>query len=236
MELEEIFSKYNCTLNKKLDNFEKYVRRQVLSKFLVRYELFKKIKNVKGSIVECGVYHGGGVMAWAKLSTIFEPYAIYRNIIGFDTFEGFPSIDEKDVPKTTDNRNLKEKGLKTNYDVKEELEELIKIYNKNRYLGNFPKIELVKGDACNTIPEYIDNNSHLAIALLYLDFDLYNPTKIALEKLLPRVVKGGIIVFDEVNVKIWPGETQAILEKFGNFNNLELKKFDFEAKTSYIVL
>jgi hypothetical protein len=45
-----------------VDNFEKYVKRQYLARFLVRYELFKLIKSVKGSIIECGVHQGGGLM------------------------------------------------------------------------------------------------------------------------------------------------------------------------------
>ena len=40
--------------------FTKYTRRHELARFMVQYELFKKILNIKGSIVECGVYTGGG--------------------------------------------------------------------------------------------------------------------------------------------------------------------------------
>jgi hypothetical protein len=233
MDMEEIFNNFGGTFNKKMDNFEKFVPRQALSRFLARYELFKMIKDVKGDIVECGVYYGGGVMAWAKLSTILEPYALYRNIIGFDTFEGFPNTHEKDKSEWK-NRNLKEKALNPKYDVKKELEEIIKNYDENRYLGKFPKIELVKGDSIKTIPEYVEKNPQLTISLLFLDFDLYRPTKIALKYLFPRVVKGGIVVFDEVNNKLWPGETKAIFEKFGSFNKLEIKKFNFEPKVAYM--
>lgn len=44
----------------KLENFCKYVPRQTLTTFISKYELFKKIINIHGSIVECGVYLGGG--------------------------------------------------------------------------------------------------------------------------------------------------------------------------------
>src|SRR4051812_16642540 len=36
---------------KKMENFPKYVRRQNLTRFLVLYEIFKQIVEVKGSIV-----------------------------------------------------------------------------------------------------------------------------------------------------------------------------------------
>ena len=174
-------------------------------------------------------------MALAKLSSALEPYAIHRKVIGFDTFEGFPSISTKDYG-LIENRSLKEKGFCTDYDVFNELLELIKEYDENRYINHFAKIELIKGDALKTIPEYVSNNKHLIVALLFLDFDLYEPTKIALEYLLPRIPKGGIIAFDELNNQYWPGETMALLDKFININKLEIKKFDFDPNISYIKL
>ena len=80
----------------KIDAFPKYATRQAIAKFLTKYELFQQILNVNGSIVEAGVLHGGGTLAWAKLSSILEPTNHTRKVIGFDTFEGFPSVDEKD--------------------------------------------------------------------------------------------------------------------------------------------
>ena len=58
----------------KLRNFSKYVCRQDIARFMVFFELFKKQIDLKGSIVECGVHQGGGLMTWAKLSSILEPY------------------------------------------------------------------------------------------------------------------------------------------------------------------
>ena len=51
-----------------------------------------KILNIEGSIVECGVWNGAGLLSYAKLVEIFEPYSIKRKVIGFDTFEGFVDI------------------------------------------------------------------------------------------------------------------------------------------------
>jgi len=58
-----MFEKSKCSTDKKLANFTKYVRRQHLARFMVQYELFKRQLNIKGSIVECGVHNGGGVMS-----------------------------------------------------------------------------------------------------------------------------------------------------------------------------
>ena len=234
--MKNLILKYDYDLDIKLNNFEKYVRRQAMSRFLARYELFKKIINIKGSIIECGVHYGGGVMCWAKLSANLEPVAIHRKIIGFDTFEGFNAIDIKDKPKELENEKLKKGGFSTQVDIYEELQNCIEEYDENRFLNQFSKVELVKGDATKTIPEYLEKNQHLIIALLYLDFDLYKPTKVALEYLLPRVPKGGLIVFDEINNKNWPGETIAMMEKFLNLNNLCIQKFSFDPNIAYIIL
>lgn len=90
--IERLFNNSNDSIETKLDNFPKYVRRQHLKRFLAMYEVFKLILPIKGSIVECGVHRGFSLMTWAKLSTILEPENLTRRIYGFDTFEGFPSI------------------------------------------------------------------------------------------------------------------------------------------------
>jgi len=230
-----VINKYDYDTRAKLYNFEKYVPRQPLARFLAKYELFKLIKNTKGSIVECGVHFGGGLMGWAKLSSAFEPYAIHRKIIGFDTFDGFPDVTEHDLESKT-HSNLKPGGFKSHSQIYQELEECIAEYDENRFLNQFNKVELVKGDANITIPKYIDDNKHLVISLLYLDFDLYEPTKTALEYLLPRIPKGGIIAFDEINNESWKGETIAALEYFESFNKLEIKKFEFDPNIAYAIV
>jgi len=102
-------------------------------------------------------------------------------------------------------------------------------------LNKFEKVFLVKGDALETIPQYIEENPHLLVSLLFLDFDLYEPTKVALENFLPRMSKGSIIAFDEINNPWWPGETTALLEKF-NLREVQINRFTFDPNISYIIL
>lgn len=80
----------------KLRSFSVYTPRQVISDFLARYELFKQIRDVQGSVVEFGVFAGQGLMSFAHFSAILEPNNLNREIIGFDTFTGFPDIQEQD--------------------------------------------------------------------------------------------------------------------------------------------
>jgi|TARA_Y100000310_G_scaffold338835_1_gene429629 hypothetical protein len=222
-------------IDEKFKNFELFVHRRYLARFIVRYELFKKIMNIEGSIIECGVWNGGGVLAWGKLSEIFEPYAIKRKIIGFDTFEGFPHVNDKDKGKNL-NPNVKKGAFKPENSTYDEILSSIEIFNNERYLNQFNKIELVKGDALRTIPDFVNENNHLIVALLFLDFDLYEPTKVALETLLPRVPKGGIVAFDEINNPGWPGETMALVEQIATLNKIEIRKFHFDANIAYITI
>ena len=228
-------SKYQIPVDISQANFEKYVKRQSLSRFMARYELFKLQMQIKGCVVECGVHHGGGVMAWAKLSSALEPYAIDRRIFGFDTFEGFPSVDDKDAGSKDNNEQVKVGGFSTGYDVYQELNDVIAEYNQNRFLNQYDKVFLEKGDACKTIPEFVNKHPYLLISLLFMDFDLYEPTKVALEYFLPRMSKGAILAFDEINNAWWPGETLALLESL-DIRNYEIKRFSFDPSIAYIVL
>jgi hypothetical protein len=229
--LEDYYGRSIGSHVEKLQNFSKYVPTQDLRKFICRYELFKKILEVHGSIIECGVLYGGGLMTWAQLSEILEPLNHLRNIIGFDTFTGFVSICEKD--KTGTAVQGKKGGLAI--DVYEDLLESIKLYNRNRFLKHIEKVKLVKGDIGETLPQYLEGNPHLVVSLLYLDFDIFEPTVIALRYLKPRIPKGGIIAFDELNHEVWPGETIAVMQEIG-IPNLKVERFPFGSTMSYAVM
>ena len=206
----------------RLENFPKYVRRQHLKRFLAMYEIFKRVLPVKGSIVECGVFRGFGLMSWAKLSTILEPENLTRRIYGFDTFEGFPAVDEKDKSRFAE---MKPGDLSAqSYD---ELRALIEQYDRDRFLGHIPKVELIKGDITQAVPAFMQANPHLLVSLLFIDCDLYEPTKAALEAFLPRMPKGAILAFDELDNPRWPGETVALLDSIGS-RNLRLQRLEWD--------
>ena len=228
---KEWFDKNPSSWESKLENFPKYVRRQNLTRFIALYEIFKEVVKVKGSIIECGVNQGFGLMTWSKLSAIIEPVNLTRRIYGFDTFEGFPEISSKDMSATS--KHVKKGDLAA--DTFNELEALAAINDSTRYLGHIEKTHLVKGDATKTIPKFIKDNPHLLVSLLYLDFDLYEPTKSALENFYPRMPKGAVIAFDELDNPLWPGETEAMLEFFDK-NKLEIQRLPYDPYIGYAVI
>ena len=228
---KKCFDKNPSSWEQKMENFPKYVRRQNLTRFLVLYEIFKKILDVKGSIIECGVNQGYGTMTWAKLSAILDPVNLTRRIYGFDTFNGFPEVSNKD--RSSNSSHVKKGDLSAN--TFDEINNLAEIHDSTRFLGHIPKVQLVKGDATKTIPKFIKTNPHIVVSLLFLDFDLYKPTKTALDYFYPRMPKGSIIAFDELDNPLWPGETQAMIE-FCKTNKLRIQRIPFDPYIGYAVV
>jgi hypothetical protein len=229
--VENIFSGSAGSVSEKIDAFPKFASRQALAKFLARYEIFKRILSVNGSIIECGVLHGGGLLCLAKLSSILEPANHTRKIIGFDTFSGFPSIHEED--RRGSSSHLQTGGLQGS--SLQDVQAAIDLYDKNRPLSHIDKVKLVAGDLTETAPKFLEEHPHLVVALLYLDLDLYEPTLCALETFLPRMPKGAIVAFDELNAEIFPGETSAVQKAIG-ISNLRIERFPFDPYVSFAVL
>jgi hypothetical protein len=210
-------------------NFAVYANRQDINRFLALHELFKLQLPVKGSSVECGVFGGSSLFTFAHLSGIYEPSNYHRKIIGFDTFEGFPGWS--DIDEFEPSRGI----FRPEFDTYKELSNAAVAFQKNHYLEGEEKISLIKGDATKTIPEFLEKNKHFICSMLYLDFDIYEPTKVALSNFLPRMPKGSILVFDEIHNPHWPGETQALVDVLG-INNVEIRNFSFNPNIAYIKL
>lgn len=228
--IARIFEACTDSTDVKLDGFPKYARRQHLKRFLAMYEIFKLALPVKGSVVECGVFRGFGLMSWAKLSTILEPENLTRRIYGFDTFDGFPSLNEKDENAHTQTHVGDLRA--SSYD---ELLQLIALYDQDRFLGHIPKVSLVKGDITVTASKFVAEHPHVLISLLFIDCDLYEPTKAALRHFLPRMPPGAVLAFDELDNPQWPGETLAMLEETAR-RPLNLRRLDWDPYISYAVL
>ncbi|MFC2051128.1 TylF/MycF/NovP-related O-methyltransferase [Chloroflexota bacterium] len=233
IDLETYFESSIGSNVEKLQNFAKYVPRQTLTRFISKYEIFKKILNIQGSIVECGVFLGGGLMTFAQLSAILEPVNHQRKIIGFDTFSGVTDLSKED--EKGESVHAKKGGFAIDARAYEDLKRCIELYDSNRFISHIPKVFLVKGDVKETLPKYLEDNPHTVVSLLYLDMDVFQPTRVAIERLVPRMPKGAIIAFDELNANNWPGETLAVLETIG-IKNLCIERFTFESFISFAVI
>lgn len=201
-----------------------YMRRVILGRLMARYEAFKLSMDLPGSIVELGVFKGESLLFFAKLVEIMLANDRSCRVIGFDSFEGFPSLHEKDGKE-----NLKADlrvGGWSSRDYYEELKVLLNVFDHDRGAGNKPRVELIKGDISRTVPEYAEANPGMRIKLLHLDCDLYEPTLVGLQTLYDRVVKGGVILLDEYGLTEYPGESRAVDEFFAD-KPVTIKKFPF---------
>lgn len=209
-----------------------------LRKFLVREHFFKMSLEIPGDIVEVGVFKGTGIAQLLKMREIFIP-ASNKKVIGFDLFscsnEYKPilnNLDEKlDEYYTLSNANM-ENGIK-----KEDIETFIdNMQLTNTRIGfNRDIYQLIEGDVNITIPKYLLDNPGFRISYLYLDLDIDNPTYTSLSLLYDRIVRGGIIVFDEYACEKWT-ESNAVDRFLKDHSYLEIKTLQWgRTPTAYII-
>ncbi len=86
-----------------------------------------------------------------------------------------------------------------------------------------------------TVPDFIAGNKHLVVSLLFLDLDLFEPTKIAIKNFYSRMPKGSVIVFDELDNPIWPGESMALLETLG-INKFKIERIEFDPYIGFSII
>lgn len=214
-----------------LPNLGMYLTSKSLARILFFYEIYQKIVATHGVIMEFGVRWGQTLSLLSALRGIFEPFNRHRKIIGFDTFEGFKGMEKKDgeTCRCADG-SFSVPGGYESY-----LSSLIDLQDALNPIPHLRKYELVKGDAVETIPQYLQRHPETIVSLAIFDFDIYKPTKAALEAIKPRLFKGSVLVFDELCDDIFPGETIALLETM-RLDGLRIQRYPMTSRISYAVL
>jgi hypothetical protein len=193
--------------------------------------------NIIGCIVECGVQEGKMEKIWINK---LKQYNEVRDIYMFDTFSGLTEPGLNDYACESGPQQYKNKNELHNewsrHKVNNELNNWcycpLEKVKENLESTGYPseKLHYIKGDVCVTLLN--DQNIPKNIAILRLDTDWYESSKIELIKLYPNVVKGGVIIFDDYY--FWNGQRQATDEYFNEIN----KKYDFvkiNSQTSAII-
>ena len=217
--------------NEILSNLGLFIKRQDLSRILFMNELYKKILDVNGIIIEFGVRWGQNLALFESFRGMYEPYNYNRKIIGFDTFEGFLSIHEKDGK--SDIISTGAYSVTENY--KDYLYKILDYHEQESPIPHIKKYQIIKGDATVEFKKYLDENPETIVALAYFDFDIYEPTKICLELIKDHVTKGSILGFDELSFHKFPGETIALKEIFG-LSKYKITRWPYTPLESYIVI
>jgi hypothetical protein len=192
-----------------LDNLGVYLTRQSLSRILFMHRIYLEILPVHGVIMEFGVRWGQNCSLFTNFRGMYEPYNYNRKVVGFDTFQGFPATSKNDG----DSVAVGDYSVARNW--ADDLEVVLELHNGNSPIPHLRKYELVRGDAAHSLPLYLEAHPETIVALAFFDFDLYEPTRVCLESILPHLTKGSVLAFDELNCSAFPGETIALNEVMG---------------------
>ena len=172
----------------------------------VLLSLLEKCAKLEGQVIECGVYRGGGNAAIAQqLKSLKSNKIVY----GLDTFEGFPFATEEDAKDGVQNAYKGHLGDTS-------LGAVQKLMDKK----GLENVRLLKGKFDETFPSLKGEK----FCFGYIDADIYVSTKQCIEFLVPRMVKGGVLMFDDYNSNVWVGATKAIDEGLGKENLVVLPR------------
>jgi O-methyltransferase len=134
--------------------------------FLLNQLEYLKKNNIQGFVAEVGVFKG-------TTARLFHQFLPDREILLFDTFEGF---DERDINHHKEDSGSHAGGWKTSLE------------SVQAFIGKSSLVKLIPGYFPDTAKDVDPSNAY---ALVHLDADLYNPQIAGLEYFYPRVVKGG---------------------------------------------
>lgn len=177
---------------------------------------FIRNNNIQGDFVECGVWRGGnilGMMKYLEFHNNTEP-----NVWLYDTFCGMTPPETVDV----DFMNNKAEDILQDVFCLNSLEEVELALSHSNYPKE--KVKYVIGDICQTLLD--KNNVPEKIALLRLDTDWYNSTKIELEVLWDKLEIGAPCIIDDYGH--WQGCRKAVDEFLGNLScEHEIEQIDY---------
>lgn len=195
----------------------------VFNKLASKFFFLSLARNIPGDIVELGVFKGSGMAGWLKVGSSMQTN---RKVIGFDFFnqkdliDSIKTMDGELMESLFNDRNFNPTGYK----------EILNILLTNMHFKNF---ELHQGDVFDTIPRYLAENPGFRISIVNFDLDTEAPTYFSLNQLWPRVVKNGILIFDEYGINEWT-ESDAV-DRFISEKGLELIRTDYSSPSAYII-
>ncbi|MEE2642959.1 MAG: TylF/MycF/NovP-related O-methyltransferase [Planctomycetota bacterium] len=165
-------------------------------------------QGIPGDIVECGVWRGGSMMAIAR--SLCRHGDLERQLHLYDTYEGMPpALDvDRDFTDAAASTLLQEQEKSDPKSIwcYSAIDEVRNNMSRTSYPSE--RLHFVKGKVEQTLLDEVPEK----IALLRLDTDWYESTKICLEKLFPRLVDGGVLIVDDYGH--WRGCKKAVDEYF----------------------
>jgi len=204
--------------------YRKYRARTMIYELMYvdNLELCARFAATPGCVVECGVWRGG------MSAGIAEVLGADRQYFLFDSFEGLPPARENlDGASAVAWQSNTESP--TYYNNCTAAEEEAAAAMK---LSGATSFSLVKGWFNETLPGFAPP---CEIAVLRLDGDWYDSTRVCLENLYPHVAPGGIIIVDDYY--IWDGCARAVNEFVAGLASPDAvpRLCQFRDRTAYLI-
>jgi O-methyltransferase len=150
------------------------------------YQYLKQTSSLDGDVAEFGVFKGGSAYLMASAMKHMQMDR-GKTLYLFDTFEGIPTQSPMDHIAE---KSFAGKGL-------QQVEELF---------SEFKNVKFIQGDVCQTLPHAGLN----VLSLVHIDCDPYIPSKSLCEQLYGKMVRGGIMMFQNYSLGIAYGERIAV--------------------------
>jgi predicted O-methyltransferase YrrM len=177
-----------------IHHFPAFVGHLTIARFLSLYEAYKMTLGVAGHIAEVGVFKGAGSLFFAKMTQIFEPSSLTL-VHGFDWFKGAKTTEEEKY--VVDGECLGDYNQIVKLIRAQGLDSIVHIHNL---------------DVTKDLDSFFQENAHMQFKLVFLDCGTYDVVSSSLKHFWPRLISGGIMIFDHFSHEFAPGETRAIKE------------------------
>lgn len=196
--LQRLYEDSPLPIADRMFNLGLYTRSSLLVKFLVMDDLYRRVLNIPGALVEFGIWYGQNLVLLENLRAIHEPFNKGRKIIGFDSFEGYDSTGV----------------YRAGPEYRETLEELLRTHEGCNAFGHLTgNHEIVTGDVRATaMPYFVKMKQPVALAIF--DMGPYEETCTALNAIRPWLMPGSVLLFDEFTTS---GEADALRAVGGDY-------------------
>jgi O-methyltransferase len=154
--------------------------------------LARNAVNLPGDFAECGVWKGGTALLLARILNNRTAKTLYL----FDSFQGLPEVDREKDPWF-------QKGHYSAGSVIE-VEELLRDY------------QCIVNIRSGWIPKTFEGLENRHYAFVHIDVDIYQSNLDCCKYFYPRMVSGGMMLFDEYAFAAAAGEKQAVDEFFAD--------------------
>ncbi len=212
---KKYFKILNNKFSKKfiLENFGMLIGDKSMYRFMKLSEILKDIKNVKGDIIEFGIWNGNNLFSIKKM---IDYYKINKKIYGFDNFSGFPNPQK--LKKKTKGKYIGRPQL---------IKKIISFFQ-------LKKIHIINDDIMN-LSVYMKKFNR--ISFIYIDCNVYKVVEKILNEMNNKISSGGIIAFDEARNKFNTDEGRAMMKFYkANKKNYKLIKLNSNYQPDAILI